>query len=196
MKRIIRGGGNAGDEPKIEEFDEEVEKEELKKKMNKVKEVFHVWEQLNMSKTPLQQWGRCPCDHAAKWGLSHTVKVPQTHFVAGVSGHSCCATETRYAQCTLCRLQRGAAYGGGGGDEGAFWPLAIFSRSSRYLELNASGVAGLHNSFVGMLWTYTVTSVNPFQNNHNTTTTTTTTTTTQPHNHNNTQPITPPTHNQ
>ena len=75
------------------------------------------------------------------WGLAH-MKVSQTHFIAGVSGHSCCATETGYAQCILCRLQRGAAYGGGGGDEGAFLALSHFSRYSRYLELSASGVAG------------------------------------------------------
>ena len=36
----------------------------------------------------------------------------------------------------------GAAYGGGGGDEGAFLALGHFSRSSRYLQLSASGVAG------------------------------------------------------
>ena len=46
------------------------------------------------------------------------------------------------AQCKLCSWQPGAAFGGGGGDEGAFFAIGYFSRSSRYLELSASGVTG------------------------------------------------------
>ena len=44
-----------GDEPQIEEFDEEKENEETKKKMKKEKEVFHEWEQrrfLRFSSSP------------------------------------------------------------------------------------------------------------------------------------------------
>ena len=33
-----------------------------------------------------------PCGHAATSGLP--LEVPQIQFIAGVSGHSCCATET------------------------------------------------------------------------------------------------------
>ena len=36
-----------------------------------------------------------------------TVKVPQIQFIAGVSGPSCCATETGYAQRKLCSFQPG-----------------------------------------------------------------------------------------
>ena len=45
--------------PKIEEVDEEIEKEGLKKKMEKVMEVSREWEHLN--KNNLLQGGRRPC---------------------------------------------------------------------------------------------------------------------------------------
>ena len=51
-----------------------------------------------------------------------TVEVPQIQFIAGVRGHSCCATET------------GTMFfssGGYGGEEGFFGLSGRFSRSSR-----------------------------------------------------------------
>ena len=50
-----------------------------------------------------RRFGR-PCDHAETIA---TVKMPQTQFIAGVSGPSCCATETVYAQRKLCCWLRG-----------------------------------------------------------------------------------------
>ena len=107
--------------PKIEEFDEEIEKEGLKKTMKKVKEVFHEWEQLNMNKLLLGKVVDVPVVQVPQFidgvdvpvivqrrGVLHTVKVPQTHFIDGVSGHSCCATVTGYAQRKLCCWLRGS----------------------------------------------------------------------------------------
>ena len=56
--------------PNSRSFDEEKGKDEMKKKMKKVKEVSHVLEHLNKKKL--------------LWGLSATVKVPQIQFIAGV----------------------------------------------------------------------------------------------------------------
>ena len=122
MKKKNEEEGQEGDEPKIEDFDEEKENEEMKK-MKKVKEVSYVW----CNSTGTNSCGlERPCDHAGRRGVFPTVKVPQIQFIAGVCGPSCCATETGYALCTLCSWLRGAAYGGGGGDEGGS------ARSSRF----------------------------------------------------------------
>ena len=50
MKTTIEEEGTKGDEPKFEEFDEEEENLETKKKMKKGKEVSHEWEQLHKNK--------------------------------------------------------------------------------------------------------------------------------------------------
>ena len=48
MKTTIEEEGKEGDEPKIDEFDEEKDNEETKKNMKKGKEVFHEGDHLNM----------------------------------------------------------------------------------------------------------------------------------------------------
>ena len=90
---------------KNEDVDEEIEKEGFKKKVEKVKEVFHEWKHLNMNTLLFNKVVDVPVVLVPKFidgvdvpvimqrrGVSHTVKVPQTHFIAGVSGHSCCST--------------------------------------------------------------------------------------------------------
>ena len=73
--------------------------------MEKVKEVFHEWKHLNMNTLLFNKVVDVPVVLVPQFidgmdvpvimqrrGVSHTVKVPQTHFIAGVSGHSCCST--------------------------------------------------------------------------------------------------------
>ena len=112
--------GKEGDEPKIEEFDEEKENEETKKNMKKGKKVFHEWEPLHKNKllkvvdVPVVQvviWTRSlTCPLCATTGVSATVKVPQIQFIA---------------ESELCSWQPGAAYGDGGGDDGAVFFFAL-----------------------------------------------------------------------
>ena len=131
MKRIIEEEGTEDDEPKIEEFDEEIEKEGLKKTMKKVKEVFHEWEQLNMNKLLFDKVVDVSVvqvphfidgvDVMQRRGVLHTVKVPEIQFIAGVSGPSCCATEVQPVLLAAWGLHMTV-----GGDEVVFQSLRTF----------------------------------------------------------------------
>ena len=70
------------------------------------------------------------CPLCSTTGFLRTVKVPQIQFIAGVFGHSCCATETG---------THAFSSGGYGGDEGFFRPFrAFFALVQVVLELSAS----------------------------------------------------------
>ena len=122
MKKKNEEEGKEGDEPKIEEFDEEKENGETKKKMKKGKEVGASQQE----QTP--QGGRRPCCAAR-----HLDKVVDMPVVCNDRGLSSCesasdsihrrnlwtvqfATETGMHSATV-QFSIGAENGGGGGDE-------------------------------------------------------------------------------
>ena len=88
MKTTIEEEGKEGDEPQIEEFDEEKENEETKKKMKNGKEVFHEWDHLNMHKLFLG----CRC---RQWRFLRFSSSPESEDI--LSGN-----RDRYTQCKLC----------------------------------------------------------------------------------------------
>ena len=88
MKTTIEEKGKEGDEPKIEEFDEEKENEETKKNMKKGKEVFHEWEHLIMIKL----LRGC---HCRQWRFLRFSSSPETEDI--LSGN-----RDRCTQCKLC----------------------------------------------------------------------------------------------
>ena len=123
--------------------------------MKKLKEVFHEWEQLNMNTllfnkvvdVPVVQvviWFRPFLDKVADMpvvcydrGLCDS-KVPQTHFIAELEDIPV-VQQRRCAHSAYCAAGSvGAAYGGGGGDEGAFFGLGPF-----FVLLQISGIARL-----------------------------------------------------
>ena len=140
MKTTIEEEGKEGDEPIIEEFDEEKENEETKKKMKKEKEVFHEWEHLNMNKllkvvdVPVVQVviyrGLSSCENASD--SVHRRILWTFQFATETGTHSAnCAAGSLVRRMAVEAAMR------------AFLALGHFSRSSRYLErLGGGGDAG------------------------------------------------------
>ena len=86
MKTTIEEEGTEGDEPKIEEFDEEKENFETKKNMKKGKEVLHEWEHL----TTITRGCRC-----RQWRFLRFSSSPESEDI--LSGN-----RDRCTQCKLC----------------------------------------------------------------------------------------------
>ena len=118
MKTTIEEEGKEGDEPKIEEFDEEKENEETKKNMKKGKEVFHEWEHLIMNK--LLRGCRCRQWRFLRFSSRRSLRT------------FCLATETgRHSANCVVGVRDAAVYGGVYGEvvwmRGAGCVAAVFA---------------------------------------------------------------------